>query len=222
MRRRYLRFDIWFCMLLAFGVSFGTAKVANMITPHFYEGYVEEHTVADGDVGGRAGVDIPRIQSVKELLGKEKFTIVSHGIEYCNRGAGYHNGDYTYAVTLASGEVVAAVINMENVQYDGDYYTSDQTLPVGRVVYEDLTKDEYFMNQIQHGGELSRTDFYIDMRGEGGKVSQETYTGHYADIVQVVTVLICFPLFHALGAKLGLFPFFFTPRKRKDEKSEWD
>ena len=222
MRRRYMRFDIWLCMLLAFGVSLGTAKITEWVTPHFYEDYVEEHTVADGDIGGRAGSDIPRVQSVEELLRQDKFTIVSPGIEYRNRGAGYHNGVYTYSVTLPSGELVAAVINMENVQQEGDYYTSDHILPVGRVVYDDLTKDKYFMQQIQYGGELSRTDFYIDMRGEGGKVSQESYNDHYADIVQVITVLVCFPIFHSVGAKLGLFPFFFTPKKLKEQKSEWE
>ena len=71
MRRRYLRFDIWLCLLLAFGVSLGTAQITNLITPHFYESYVEEHTVADGDIGGRAGSDLPRIRSVDELLGQE-------------------------------------------------------------------------------------------------------------------------------------------------------
>lgn len=224
MRRRYLlRFDIWLCMLLAYGFSLGTSKLTTMLLPPAYESYVEEHTVADGEIGGKAGVDIPRIQSVEELLKEERFTIVSPGIEYRNRGAGYHDGVYTYAVTLPSGEVIAAVINMENVQQEGDYYTSDHTLPVGQVVYDDLSKDEYFMKQIQYGGELSRTDFYVDMRGNGGTVSQEDYTGHYAGIVQVATIFISFPLFHSFGAHLGIFPFFITPKRKEGEpKSEWD
>ena len=174
MRVRRVRFDIWLCMLLAFGVSLGAAKVTEWIVPHFYQEYTEEHKVADGDIGGLAGADIPRVQTVEELLREEKFTIVSPGIEYRNRGAGYHNGVYTYSVTLPSGELVAAVINMENVQQEGEYYTSDHILPVGKVVYDDLTKDKAFLQQIQYGGELSRTDFYIDMRGEGGTVSQRT------------------------------------------------
>ena len=224
MRRRYLlRFDIWLCMLLAYGLSLGTSKLTTMLLPPAYESYVEEHTVADGEIGGKARADIPRIQSVEELLKEERFTIVSPGIEYRNRGAGYHNGVYTYAVTLPSGEVIAAVINMENVQQEGDYYTSDHTLPVGQVVYDDLSKEEYLKKQIQYGGELSRTDFYVDMRGNGGTVSQEDYTGHYAGIVQVATIFISFPLFHSFGAHLGIFPFFITPKRKEGEpKSEWD
>ena len=78
MRRRYLlRFDIWFCLLLAYGLSLGTSKLTTMLLPPAYESYVEEHTVADGEIGGKAGTDIPRIQSVDELLQEEKFTIVS-------------------------------------------------------------------------------------------------------------------------------------------------
>lgn len=224
MRRRYLlRFDIWFCLLLAYGLSLGAEKLTALVLPPAYESYVEEHTVADGEIGGRAGADIPRVQSVEELLRQERFTIVSPGIEYRNRGAGYHDGVYTYAVTLPSGEVVAAVINMENVQQEGDYYTSDHILPVGQVVYDDLTKDKSFLNQIQYGGELSRTDFYVDMRGNGGTVSQEDYSDHYASIVQVATLFLSFPLFHSLGAHLGIFPFFITPRRKEGEpKSEWD
>lgn len=224
MRRRYLlRFDIWLCLLLAYGLSLGTAKLTTVLLPPAYESYVEEHTVADGEVGGKAGADVPRVRSVEELLRQERFTIVSPGIEYRNRGAGYHNGDYAYAVTLPSGEVVAAVINMESVQQEGDYYTSDHTLPVGQVVYDDLTKDKAFLNQIQYGGELSRTDFYVDMRGNGGKVSREDYSEHYASIVQVATIFLSFPLFHSLGAHLGIFPFFITPRRKEGEpKSEWD
>lgn len=224
MRRRYLlRFDIWFCLLLAYGLSLGAEKLTTMLLPPAYESYVEEHTVPDGEIGGRAGSDIPRVQSVEELLEQDRFTIVSPGIEYRNRGAGYHYGVYTYAVTLPSGELVAAVINMENVQQEGDYYTSDHILPVGRVVYEDLTEDESFLNQIQYGGELSRTDFYVDMRGNGGTVSQEDYSDHYASIAQVATLFLSFPLFHSLGAHLGIFPFFITPRRKEGEpKSEWD
>lgn len=224
MRRRYLlRFDIWLCLLLAYGLSLGTAKLTTALLPPAYESYVEEHTVADGEIGGRAGSDVPRVRSVEELLRQERFTIVSPGIEYRNRGAGYHNGDYAYAVTLPSGEVVAAVINMESVQQEGDYYTSDHTLPVGQVVYDDLTKDEAFLNQIQYGGELSRTDFYVDMRGNGGTVGREDYSEHYAGIVQVATLFLSFPLFHSLGAHLGIFPFFITPRRKEGEpKSEWD
>lgn len=222
MRYHRLRFDIWLTLLLAYVISIGTVKITELVVEGGYEGYVEEHTVSSGDIGGKAGSDVFRVQGVDDILGHDTFTIVSPGIEYRNRGAGYYNSVYTYAVTLPSGEVVAAQINMENVQYEGDYYASDHTLPVGRVVWADLTDSKMFMDQISYGPALSRTDFYVDMLGVGGKMSQEDYTSRYTDIVQLVTIVVCVPLIHSLGAHLGLFPYFITPKSVKEKKSEWD
>lgn len=224
MRRRVLlRFDIWLCMLLAYVVSLGTVKITEFIVRATYQDYVAEHTVSDGETGGRAGPDVFRVQSVDDILGHDAFTIVSPGIEFCNRGAGYYDSVYTYAVTLPSGEVVAAQINMENVQYGGsDIYSGDNTLPLGRVVWADLTESKMFMDQISYGPALSRTDFYVDMLGVGGKVSQEDYNEHYTGIVQLITIVVCIPLFHSLGARLGVFPYFIEPKKMREEKSEWE
>lgn len=225
MRYTRLRFDIWLCLLLAFAASLGAVKLAGLFLAGAYESYEEEHTVADGEIGGKAGEGVFRAQSVADILSHDTFTIVSHGIEYRNKGAGYYDGVYTYAVTLPSGEVVAAQINMENVRKEGDYYASDHTLPVGKVVSADLTESKMFMDQISYGIPLSRTDFYVDMLGVGGKVSEEDFTQLRTGTVQVVTILVCFPLFHSIGAKLGLFPFFFAPREKKGgekPKSEWD
>lgn len=224
--RRYtrMRFDIWLTLLIAFGIGIGAGKIAELFLPAMYESYVQEHTVAEGDIGSKAGEDVFRVQSVDDILSHDTFTIVSPGIEYRNKGAGYYDGVYTYAVTLPSGEVVAAQINMENVQQEGDYYASDHTLPVGQVVWADLTQSEMFMSQISYGIPLSRTDFYVDMLGVGGVMSEEDYFKPRINTAQVVATVVCFPFLHALGAKLGLFPFFFAPRPKKGEenKSEWD
>lgn len=224
MRYTRMRFDIWLCLLLAFVVSLGTVKLTQLIVPSLYEQHVEDHTVADGDIGGKAGAEVFRAQSVDDLLSHDTFTILSDGIEYCNRGGGYYGSHYMNAVTLPSGELVAAVINSDNVQTEGDYFSGVNTLPVGRVVYENLEENESFLHQIEHSEPLSRHDFYIDMLGTGGKVAQVDYTQRWTGTVQVVTILVCFPFFHSLGAKLGIFPFFFPPRPKKGEeqKSEWD
>lgn len=224
-RRRMLRFDIWFTLLISFGIGWCAGKVAELVLPAMYESYAEEHIIADGDIGGKAGPEVFQVQSIDDILSHDTFTIVSHGIRYRNRGAGYYHGNYFHAVELPSGEVVAAWINMENVQYDGEYYSSDHTLPVGKVVWADLTDDEYFMQQISYGDPLTRTDFYVDMWGVGGAMDQEDYFEHRVDAVQAVVTIICFPLLHSIGAKLGLFPYFFSPRKKKGEeeqKGEWD
>ena len=142
------------------------------------------------------------------------------GIEYRNRGAGYHNGIYTYALTLPSGEIVAARINGDSVKQTGeDIFSGDNILPVGKIVYEDLTKDEYFIGQIEYKEKLSRTDFYVDMLGNGGKLSEEDYKKSSTLLIQLSTIIISFAVLHALGSKIGIFPYFFEPKKKQE--SEW-
>ena len=224
MRYTRMRFDIWLCLLLAFLVSLGTTKLAGLYLAGAYQNYEADHTVADGSIGGKAGAEVFRAQSVDDLLSHDTFTILSDGIEYCNRGGGYYGSHYMNAVTLPSGELVAAVINSDSVQSEGDYFSGVNTLPVGRVVFEYLESSESFLNQIEYSEPLSRRDFYVDMLGTGGKVAEADYTQRYTGTVQAATILVCFPLLHSLGAKLGVFPFFFPPRPKKGEeqKSEWD
>lgn len=220
MRCHHLRFDIWLCLLFALFVSIFPAGLAERIMKERYKNYAEEHTAAEGEIGGIAGEDIFRAQSVEDLETHEKFTVLSPGIEYRNLGAGYYKNYYLYALTLPSGERVAAAINMENVQTDGDYYTGEATLPVGQIIREDLTAEQEFINQIEYSEPLSRKDFYVDMMGNGQKASQEDCTLPAIMLVRVITVLIFFPLFHALGAKFGIFPPFWVSKKKKP--SEWD
>lgn len=220
MRCHHLRFDIWLCLLFALFVSIFPAGLAERIMKERYKNYAEEHTAAEGEIGGIAGEDIFRAQSVEDLETHEKFTVLSPGIEYRNLGAGYYKNYYLYALTLPSGERVAAAINMENVQTDGDYYTGEATLPVGQMIREDLTAEQEFISQIEYNEPLSRKDFYVDMMGNGQKVSQEDYALPAIMLVRVITVLIFFPLFHALGAKFGIFPPFWVSKKKKP--SEWD
>lgn len=221
MRYHYLRFDIWLCLLIGFLISFIPVKIAENVLPKKYESYVEEHTVADGEIGGIASESVYKAQNVEDLLSYDTFTVVSPGIEYCNRGAGYHGSYYMYALTLPSGERVAAIINSDSVQRTGEtIYDGDTILPVGHIVYEDLTKDTSFITQIEHSEKLSRTDFYVDMLGKGGKVSQEDYTEAPVMMIQIITIIVAFAIFHSIGAKLGIFPYFFPPKQKK--KSEWE
>lgn len=206
--------------------QFGTVKITELVLPGMYKQYVEENTIGENEVGGPAGEDVFRAQSVADLLSHNTFTVVSPGIKYYNNGSAMYKGQVADELMLPSGEYVVALINGQNIQWtEGeDYFTSDHILPVGRVVFEDLTAEADFLEQIQGRGPLSRTDFYVDMRGTGGVRNQEDFSGSYTGTVQVITILVCFPFIHSLGAKLGIFPFFFTPRAKKGEesKSEWD
>ena len=79
MRIRRMRFDIWLCLLLAYLVGTGASKLAQLAVDSTYDSYVEEHTVAAGDVGGVAGDDVFRAQSIDDLLSHDTFTVVSPG-----------------------------------------------------------------------------------------------------------------------------------------------
>lgn len=131
MRYHNLRFDIWLCLLLSFLLSFIPVKIAESILSQKYDEYVEEHKVSDGDIGGKASDDLYRAQNVEDLLSHETFTVVSPGIEYRNKGAGYHNNYYFQALTLPSGEKIAAIINEKSVIRTGEsIYSGDTILPV--------------------------------------------------------------------------------------------
>lgn len=221
MRRQSLRFDMWLCLLLSFLVSLGTEKIAKSYFEKKYEDHKEEHKVENGEIGGIAGEDIFRAQTIEDLLSHNTFTVVSPGIEYRNKGAGYYKGMYLYTLTLPSGEKVAARINSDSVVHEGDMYSKgDSILPVGRLIHEDLTQDSYFINQIEYKEPLDRKDFYIDMVGEAAIASAEDFVDTKVLMVQLLTIVITFPIFHTIGSKLGIFPYFFAPKEKKEQ--EWD
>jgi len=203
MRLHRLRFDIWFCLLVAYLVSLGTGAAASALSAATYDGYAEVHSAAPGQAGSPAGPEVPRAQSIAELLELDTFTVLSQGIAYL------------YNLALPSGERVAARIHTESVQ-DGEKFASGEVvLPVGRVIWADLEEDPAFLEQITSGYPLDRTDFYVDMAGEAVRYSQEERTENHVIVVQLVTVLVCFPLLHALGSRSGIFPAFFPTVRRE-------
>ncbi|MCI8575515.1 MAG: hypothetical protein HFI09_03505 [Bacilli bacterium] len=215
MRIRPLRFDIWLCLTLGFLLGLGFGKIAEKILPQKYEEYKEEHKVNKGEIGGIADSSVFRAQNVEDLLTHETFTVISKGIQYKNRGAGYYKGMYLYALTLPSGELVAARINSDSVTFDDEsIYSSQATLPVGQIIKADLKEEKYFIDQIEYKEKLSRTDFYIDMVGGAEIMSSEAFIDTPIIIIELLTTLIAFPIIHAIGSRFGIFPYFFEPKER--------
>lgn len=221
MRRRVLSFDAWVCLALAVLIAMGTGALAENLATQQYAAMEEAHKPVDGQIGGKAGEEVFRAQNVEDLLSHDTFTVVSPGIEYRNRGAGYYGGRYFQALTLPSGELVAAWINGESVQSMGeDIFSGDNILPLGRVVWEDLTSSPTFLEQIEYNEPLARTDLYVDMVGDTAILAEDQAIGGPKILVQVLTVVILFPLFHMLGSKLGIWSAYFVFRKKKP--SEWE
>ncbi len=217
MRVRILRFDIWLCLMLGFLCGLGLGKIASIYLPEKYEEYKKDHKVDENEIGGIADNTVFRAQSVDDLLTHETFTVISKGIQYKNRGAGYYKGMYLHALTLPSGELVAARINSDSITFDGDsIYTSNTTLPVGKIIMADLKEEPYFIDQIEYKEKLSRTDFYIDMVGEAEILSEESFIDTPILLIELITTILLFPVFHAIGSHFGIFPYFFEPKERKN------
>lgn len=227
MSRHYiLRYDIWISLAIAFVASLGVEALVKNIRASQYEDHKAEHVVSSGEIGGPATDDTFRAESIKDLESHDTFTVISPGIEYRNRGAGYYNGMYLHALTLPSGEIVAARINTDNVtKTDGSdsVFGGESILPMGRIVQADLTDHPTFLSQIEFSEPLSRHDFYIDMVGESAIESEESFIEAPALALQLLTVVVVFALVHFAGSKIGIFPAFYTKKRAENEKkSDWD
>ena len=58
------------------------------------------------------------------------------------------------------------------------------------------------------------------MVGEAEIISDEYYVDGTIMLIQILVVVITFPIFHTIGSKLGIFPYFFPPKKKKE--AEWE
>lgn len=212
-----LRYDLLICILIGLGISFIPVKLLETVLPQVYEKHLEKHTVSEGDIGGVAPKDAFKAQNINDLLSHDTFTVVSPGMEYRNTGMGFY-GDYCmYMLTLPSKETVAALINEDSVQRtDDDIFKGDSILPLGKIVYEDLSANPTFLNQIEAAEKLSRTDFYVDMRGNGWHYGQEDFFEFPILIARFLTIVISFPILHTIGSKIGIFPYFFEPKNKED------
>lgn len=218
MRRRILPIDAWICLALSMLVALGTGYIASIAAEKVYEKELEEHQAVDGEIGGRADETVFRAQSVDDLLSHDTFTIISPGIHYMNEGTGFHGNFYFYNVELPNGERVAAIVNNESVQSTSDsIYSGDSILPLGQIVWEDLSQDETFLSQIESAKPLTRKDFYVDMVGNTAVLAEDLALETPKLVTQVLTVFIFFPIFHMIGSKLGIFPPYFASKKKRSE-----
>lgn len=215
MRRRILSTDAYICLALSLLIALGTGYITGRVAEVAYEKELEEHQAVAGEIGGPVDESVFRAQSIDDLLSHDTFTIVSPGIHYRNEGAGFYGNYYLYSVELPNGERVAARVNDDSVQSTSDsMYSGDSILPLGQIVWEDLTKNETFLKQIESTSPLTRKDFYVDMVGNTGVLAADLALETPKVVVQVLTVFIFFPIFHTIGLKLGIFPPYFASKKK--------
>ncbi len=216
-----IRDDILFCFIIAFLLSAGAGALTQRAAEYGYDAYVARRGVPDGAVGGKAVDSTCRARSVEDLLSNQLFTVECSFDDAMSYGHGYYGKSYLRILPLDSGEMVAANINLDStaMRPGTDFLDDDYIMPVGQVVYEDLTKDEKFMSRIESRHQLSRTDFYIDMWGTGQLKEKKDYIKTRVETARVATGVVSFVLLHMLGSGLGVFPYIFAPRKaRKKHK----
>lgn len=218
MRLYRLRFDIYVCLLLAALSGWLAGKAYDKA--HDMKSEIQTKSIKEGEAGSIADSDIIKAESIEDILNNEKFTFTVDGVFYLNEPGGYHNSLYLRNFELKSGERVAVTINSDNIQYGRDY----DVLPVGEVVKEDLTKDKEFMESINKDEEaqLTATDFYVNMGSNIDLNTSETEYNSYRGFAQCAAGIVVFCLTHFIGSKIGIFPAFFTKRKKEEKKSEWD
>lgn len=223
--RRSLPYDAAICLCLAVLIAMGVGRLAEKFSEGNYERQKQKRAPAIGEVGGQAGEEIFRAQTVEDMLNHDLFTIECPNYNFYNDGTGYYQvSGYNVlgltVLTLPSKERVAAQINSQSIQYIGGDFLhggGDMIFPVGRIVYEDLASSESFLKQIEHGGSLSRRDFYVDMSGNAVMTSKQDTVDTTGTLAQIITVMILYPIFHALGSKFGLW----NPYFRRRNQSEW-
>ena len=157
MRVYKIRFDVLICIILSALVVLGITKVLPVFYSMLYDRYTQTHMVSDGDIGGKAGEDVYRAQSVEEILSHNTFTVQVEYGSLLTADTDYFGDTYLLNLELPSGERVAACINNAAMQKNDeeDYFI----MPVGKVVEADLSRDAEFISGIERSDALSRTDF---------------------------------------------------------------
>ncbi|MCI8620939.1 MAG: hypothetical protein HFJ50_04025 [Clostridia bacterium] len=56
------------------------------------------------------------------------------------------------------------------------------------------------------------------MVGNASRVSEEDYTEIPILFAQLGTIIVVFPIAHYIGSKIGIFPYFFEPKEKKENE----
>lgn len=220
MRRYHLRFDIWFSLLMAFLAAKGVEWcLSQFVVDSAYESYYEKTVIADGEIGGRAGEEVFRAQSVEDMQSHETFTIVVDGIKYYNEGGAFGVDGYWNIIPMPSGERIAARLNNDAIQHTGEsIYQGDSILPLGRLVEEPL--DDTLAETLKMF-DITRTDLYIDMKGAGGPITKDSFAENSTAAVQMIIGIAVFAAVHTLGSRFEIFPAFFHFRRKREENEDY-
>ncbi|MFI3200978.1 MAG: hypothetical protein R3Y54_05540 [Eubacteriales bacterium] len=223
MRIRRLSFDMWLCMLIAFGIGYGASFIyEKVVGEQQYEQYLENNQAQLGGIGDVVDENIPKLISTEGLY-DGYFTVFFEGWSLYNfnssTGGSFTEFGYLQVITLESGEEVAIFLDNTNVlEVEEGLY-----LPIGKFVEYDLTSSQFWTQYAMVSDQMPDVDFgYIDFGGSNLTRSQEDYIHNNSMIVGGIIFLIIFITLRRIGGKLGLFASIFAiDFKKKQEKEQY-
>lgn len=176
-----------------------------VVGPMVYRSYDSTLDLSPGSVGSRAWEDLPVALSISDLEKYEKCTIQVMDYVVEERG-GLLDGVTFHALPLASGEIVAACINLNEVYFIDDPASINRqlaVLPVGQwKPFSELEEEQEYFWQWNT---LSSQEYYVDMMGDFGRVSSAAAFGAmFGALGNIAFVLTCI-LHRIWGVRSGKF-----------------
>ncbi len=204
-----LRWDIFLTVLLAFLLGSGAQWCANQLAHGRYEAYQAEHAAEAGTVGAPATDGLVRAKTMADLENNQFFTLEMGQVTYISNSPGPWIDGFRWSIfTLDDGTRIAAKVNGDSVVYRdtsvGYITSSDAILPVGTLVYEELTDEQIEAMDQYHG--VTVTNCYIDMEGGHATISESDFTDYMGLTVFFAVFVLSFLLIRLIGVRTRLFP----------------
>lgn len=175
-----------------------TLIVEFVLGPMIYKVYQKNVSLEEGEVGNKAGPDIPIAESIEDMEQMGIFTMIIRGnvLRYDT----VRVGEQTYhRIILPSGEKVIAHINLsarQDTDDEGAYLMPAGEWKEWEAPDEIMVFEEY----------LAVTDHYIDMYGDYAPVlSQSVYTRALGSAASAWIYIIVLLLYRLIGIRKGRF-----------------
>lgn len=227
MRVKRMRWDMAVCLMLMSLTVLGIIKL-NDKTEFLnkaldrMEPYLNQVTeVPDGEIGGYATEDLPRLETEEELRESDGyFTMEMTAVHLYNMGTVMGKENCWNVVKLDSGSLVAIKLNKNKLQEVKDGSRDKLILPTGVCVHED--SEAYALMRKWNGNYEVVDDFYIDMDGMAD-YSTTVLSNKMMGILMVIECIMPIVAFagmigtiffyHWIGVKIGIFPPIFNRKK---------
>lgn len=225
--RRVVSFDVWLCMVIAFGIAWGVNFIyEKVVLDAQYEMYLEQNQAEIGGTGDFADENTPKLTSSDGIY-DENFTVFLEGFSLfdftVDTIGAFTDFGYLQVITLESGEDVVIFLNSANTleTEDGLY------LPIGKFVEYDLKNSQFWTQYAMLSDKMPDVDYgYIEFGGSNLTYTKEDYAQNNSMVVAGIVFIIIFVILRRIGGKLGLFASIFAidlkKKQEKEQQHEWE